>query len=616
MADELDRSYWSRRAPTPPQDGAPPPESPPPEAPPEGQAPEGLELQTSPPPPPPPGPGTGWPVAPPPYGTYGAPPPGYGAPPPPGWGGPPPWKGAKIGRPPHGPGALAEPGRRLAARLLDGLVLLPVFGVIVAVTLVLAVPHVGPIFPRTNEQGTAQFPGFFWIWIIVFGAGLATGVVSVAYETIATARYGRTLGKAWMHIRPLRVDGAALSWGRALGRAASNWAAGFLSWIGLLDPLWCLWDDNRQCVHDKIADTIVVDDGEGAPSPGYGTPQVWAPSTPSAGTTTYPPPPPGSEAFGYVGPPPGYPPPYAAPPWFAYPPSPRANGLAVASLVCSIVGFFLLGVPSIVGIVLGFVGRARIRRSAGAEQGSGLATAGVVVGFVAVALWVLIFVLPAVFGSTRSTTDFGGMPLPLPPTSGPSLVISGAPGYSTFTGPEGLPLAVGTPWGTTCKPIVYSVSAEVPDDVYTQIVGAVDAARAQGIDVTVEDRHFGYFPSNLYPPGLTNGDVEFVTIFADAKVTPTLPSGNPEHIDFGWDAKPSADGNNDVLTDLQATLYLRNLTGPASDRLATRQLIAFSQGVAETTVPGSGIARGSTVDTLTPSDVHAILTMSGCTPPA
>jgi len=30
--------------------------------------------------------------------------------------------------------------------------------------------------------------------------------------------------------------------------------------IGLLDPLWCLWDQNQQCVHDLAASTIVVQD--------------------------------------------------------------------------------------------------------------------------------------------------------------------------------------------------------------------------------------------------------------------------------------------------------------------------------------------------------------------
>lgn len=45
----------------------------------------------------------------------------------------PPWKGAQLGRPQSGPGALANPGRRLAARLLDAVFMLPVLGTFLAV---------------------------------------------------------------------------------------------------------------------------------------------------------------------------------------------------------------------------------------------------------------------------------------------------------------------------------------------------------------------------------------------------------------------------------------------------------------------------------------------------
>ena len=175
------------------------------------------------------------------------------------WGAPP-WKGARYGRPQFGPGSLADPGNRFAARLLDGLVLLPVFIVVAAVALALVAPHAGPIFPKSNPDPNASVPtpGFVWLYLAVAGAGLFSGVFFLVYEVVATVRYGRTLGKRWMKIRPVTLDGHALGWGRAFGRAALQWLAGFLSWLGLLDPLWCLWDADRQCLHDKIAGTLVV----------------------------------------------------------------------------------------------------------------------------------------------------------------------------------------------------------------------------------------------------------------------------------------------------------------------------------------------------------------------
>jgi uncharacterized RDD family membrane protein YckC len=179
--------------------------------------------------------------------------------------GPPPWKGAQLGRPANGPGALADPGRRFGARMLDVLVLLPVFAILLTVTLIIAAPHFGPIFPTVYVNGqdpnTVQpTPGFVWIYVAIIGCTLATGVVMVAYETVATARYGRTLGKAWLHIRPVALDGSSLGWGRAFGRVAIYWLSGFLSWFGALDPLWCIWDDKRQCLHDKVAGSIVIND--------------------------------------------------------------------------------------------------------------------------------------------------------------------------------------------------------------------------------------------------------------------------------------------------------------------------------------------------------------------
>ncbi|MDE3087144.1 MAG: RDD family protein [Acidobacteriota bacterium] len=198
-----------------------------------------------------------------------------------GWGKPP-WKGAMLGLPAQGPGALADPGRRLGARLLDGLVLLPVVAALVALAVLLVAPHAGPMFPRTPDgRAPATTPGFVWVELAVLGALLVSGVVMIAYEAVATARYGRTLGKAWLHIRPLRTDGAALGWGRSFGRASLQGVAGIFSWIGLLDPLWCLWDDNRQCLHDKVVGTMVVNDADRVGTEAAPAAASWAPYPPS-----------------------------------------------------------------------------------------------------------------------------------------------------------------------------------------------------------------------------------------------------------------------------------------------------------------------------------------------
>lgn len=121
------------------------------------------------------------------------------------------------------------------------------------------------------------------------------------------------------------------------------------------------------------------------------------PSAPPTEPGVAPPPPPPGPPPGAWGAPPAGAYPYAGPP--AYPGSPwsvrpRTNPLAVVSLVAGLAQFVcLLLVGSITAIVTGHIARRSIRRSNGAEGGSGLALTGLVLGYVGVALTVAAGVL-------------------------------------------------------------------------------------------------------------------------------------------------------------------------------------------------------------------------------
>ncbi len=103
------------------------------------------------------------------------------------------------------------------------------------------------------------------------------------------------------------------------------------------------------------------------------------------------------------GPMPGYPSPQA--PLAASTPT---NGMAVASLVCACAGIipFLFGIPCILGVVFGFVARNQIKKSNGTQGGSGLALAGIIVGFALIAIFILVVSLIAAFGHATTCTDF------------------------------------------------------------------------------------------------------------------------------------------------------------------------------------------------------------------
>jgi hypothetical protein len=273
--------------------------------------------------------------------------------------------------------------------------------------------------------------------------------------------------------------------------------------------------------------------------------------------------------------------------------------MAIASLVCSLVGIVLAGIPAVVGVILGFVSRAQIRRSNGAQTGAGLALSGIIVGFVEIAVAAFLIVALVGFVETQIRQD----------------QIAGAPGYTTITGPVGKPLAEGRPWGVACQPIVFEASSAVPPAVYTQLEDVVVGARTAGVDVTLATRADLWYPSALYPSGLTNRSVQLVSVYATEQTPPLLGKRGAEHILFEWNARPTRDGGHQYLTYLQAEFFLKALSGPAADRLAARQLVAFSQGVAASSASGSGIAAGTTLDRFSAKDIAAMARMSGCHPP-
>ena len=57
---------------------------------------------------------------------------------------------------------------------------------------------------------------------------------------------------------------------------------------------------------------------------------------------------------------------------------PKASGMAVASLICGVVGLCTAGLGGIPGLVLGLVALKRISRSNGPAGGKGLALAGTI----------------------------------------------------------------------------------------------------------------------------------------------------------------------------------------------------------------------------------------------
>lgn len=106
---------------------------------------------------------------------------------------------------------------------------------------------------------------------------------------------------------------------------------------------------------------------------------------------------------------PGYPPVY--PPAAA--PAARTNPLAIASLICGVAQMMFWPLATIPAVVLGHVARHQIRRSR--EQGSGLALAGLILGWVGVG-FLLVAILAIVL--LTATLTHSGQSVPAVPQGG------------------------------------------------------------------------------------------------------------------------------------------------------------------------------------------------------
>ncbi|GAA5526927.1 RDD family protein [Herpetosiphon gulosus] len=174
---------------------------------------------------------------------------------------------------PSAAGMYASWGARLGAYLLDGLILLIPSGLIGVFT--------GAGFAASfNMTGSRSASS---IGMLIIGS-LITMIINYAYFIYFHGTTGQTIGKKVLNIRVIRRNNQAMDFVVAAKRMAITFGVaiiqlfmamltfgdslstlGFLSLINfaasiglLLDYLWPLWDSQKQALHDKVADTLVV----------------------------------------------------------------------------------------------------------------------------------------------------------------------------------------------------------------------------------------------------------------------------------------------------------------------------------------------------------------------
>jgi hypothetical protein len=101
----------------------------------------------------------------------------------------------------------------------------------------------------------------------------------------------------------------------------------------------------------------------------------------------------------------GYGQPYGGPASYGYlplPPAPAHDGKAIGSLVASLLGLFC-GIGSVVGVILGHLSRSEAKRQG--REPSGLALAGLIIGYVGIALLLAILSVFLVGGVVTESVD-------------------------------------------------------------------------------------------------------------------------------------------------------------------------------------------------------------------
>ena len=153
------------------------------------------------------------------------------------------------------PGATSAPadrGTRLGAAILDSII----FSAMVYLPFIVTAIFIAPIANATGVRGSSGAGG-----LVVMVGGLFA-LAGLAVWAVFTIRYvnenGQSIAKRMLGIKVIRTDGSPISLGRIF------WLRNFLNTVlsviplyGIVDALF-IFGESRQCLHDKLADTIVV----------------------------------------------------------------------------------------------------------------------------------------------------------------------------------------------------------------------------------------------------------------------------------------------------------------------------------------------------------------------
>jgi uncharacterized RDD family membrane protein YckC len=143
---------------------------------------------------------------------------------------------------------LAGRGTRLVGSILDGLI----FAAMVYLPAIVVYGVLGGF--QTDSDATPED--------VAIGFAILVGVVGLIacclLNLLFVIRNSQSIAKKLLGIKVVRSDGSHASLARIFWlRNIVNGLLGAIPLYSLIDPLF-IFGDQRQCVHDKLADTIVI----------------------------------------------------------------------------------------------------------------------------------------------------------------------------------------------------------------------------------------------------------------------------------------------------------------------------------------------------------------------
>ena len=144
----------------------------------------------------------------------------------------------------------ADRGTRLGAAILDSVVFV----------LAVYLPLIVTLFSTARMEMAPPEEADQFERLAVGGAvvGLIGFVIWAWFTLKFMARNSQSIAKKWLQIKVVRADGSQVSLGRLiLLRNAVVWILSLIPMFGIVDVLF-IFGESRQCLHDRIADTIVI----------------------------------------------------------------------------------------------------------------------------------------------------------------------------------------------------------------------------------------------------------------------------------------------------------------------------------------------------------------------